>query len=371
MRIDHGGSSSHRHLPLLKALLAFVGGLLLLSAAACTLGPGPEEPGLSGAAIITERPAERAASRLAQPALAPPAADRNPSLVQVQIETKEMVGLIDDGVAYPFWTFGGTVPGPMVRVRQGDTVEVALRNAPDSRYVHSIDLHAVTGPGGGASVTQVGPGEEATFRFQALNPGVYVYHCASPFIPLHVSSGMYGLIVVEPPEGLSPVDRELYVMQGDLYVQGARADKGERAPSVEKMLEERPDYVVFNGAAGALAGDRALQARVGETVRIFFGVGGPNLISSFHVIGEIFDRVAREGASEWSTNIQTTLVPAGGATIVELTLDVPGDYLLVDHSLGRLAKGAVAVLHVEGPADPSVFEPITMSPAVQAEGATH
>lgn len=299
-----------------------------------------------------------AAPRLAQAQLAPPISARGPQLVQAEIETKEVLGYLDDGVAYTYWTFGGTVPGPMVRVRQGDTVELTFKNAAQSKVTHSIDLHAVTGPGGGSGVTQVAPGEEASFRFQALKPGVYVYHCATPPVAHHLAAGMYGLIVVEPPEGLPAVDREFYV-QGELYLTGNRADKGERQFSMDKMLDERPDYVVFNGAVGSLADERALQARVGERVRIFFGVGGPNVTSSFHVIGEIFDRVAPEGASEWLSNVQTTFVPAGGATVVELTLDVPGDYVLVDHSLGRVGKGAAAILHVDGPDNPAVFEPLT------------
>ena len=181
-------------------------------------------------------------------------------MVPVEIEAREVIGYLDDGAAYSYWTFGGTVPGPMIRVRQGDTVELTFKNAADSRAVHSIDLHAVTGPGGGAQVTQVLPGAQASFRFQALNPGVFVYHCATAPVAHHLASGMYGLIVVEPPEGLPPVDREFYVMQGELYLVGNRADPGERVFSMEKMLDERPDYVVFNGATGALAGERALSA---------------------------------------------------------------------------------------------------------------
>ena len=259
------------------------------------------------------------AARLAQPQVALPLPVRAPALVPLEIETKEVVGLIDEGVAYTFWTFDGTVPGPMLRVYQGDTVEITLKNAADSRVAHSIDLHAATGPGGGAHATQVAPGEQATFRFRALNPGVYVYHCATPPVPYHVANGMYGLIVVEPPEGLTAVDHEFYVMQGDFYLDGARGAPGHQGFSMQEMLDERPDYVVFNGASGALVGDRALRAKVGDRVRIFFGVGGPNLTSSFHAIGEIFDRVHPEGASEALTNVQTTLVPAGGATMVEFT----------------------------------------------------
>jgi nitrite reductase (NO-forming) len=156
--------------------------------------------------------------------------------VKVEIESKEVVGLLDDGVAFTYWTFNGTVPGPMIRVMQGDTVELTFRNSPDSHATHSIDLHAVTGPGGGAKVTQVAPGKSATFRFKTMNPGVYVYHCATGPVGLHIANGMYGLIVVEPPGEFPKVDREFYVMQGDIYLQGNRGEKGLRTYSLEKLL---------------------------------------------------------------------------------------------------------------------------------------
>ncbi len=295
-------------------------------------------------------------SRLPLPEVAPPVTRTSPALVPVELETKEVTAVLADGVAYSFWTFGGTVPGPMIRVRQGDTVELTLKNSAGSQLTHSIDLHAVTGPGGGATVTQVPASGQATFRFKALHPGVYVYHCATPMVAHHIASGMYGLIVVEPPQGLAKVDHEFYVMQGDFYLQGDRGEKGLRDFSMDKMLDERADYVLFNGGVGSLANERALKAKVGETVRIFFGDGGPNLSSSFHVIGEILDRVYPEGASEPVTNVQTTHVAPGGATMVELKLEVPGRYILVDHSLGRLEKGAAGFLEVEGPANPQVFE---------------
>jgi len=296
------------------------------------------------------------ADRLQLPVVAPPVGNREPQLVKQEIEIREIVGYMDEGVAYEFWTFDGTIPGPMIRVRVGDTIELTLKNPPESMMPHNIDLHAVTGPGGGGAATLITPGQSATFRFKTLNPGVFVYHCATPPIPQHISSGMYGLIVVEPEGGLPEVDREFYVMQGDFYLEGARGEQGLRDFSMDKMLDERPDYVVFNGAVGAITEERAFRAQVGETVRIFFGVGGPNLVSSFHVIGEIFDRVMQEGASEWTTNVQTTLVPSGGATIVDFKVEVPGTLLIVDHSLGRLAKGAVGMIEVEGEANPGVFE---------------
>lgn len=246
----------------------------------------------------------------------------------------------------------------MIRVRQGDTVELTLRNSAQSLATHSIDLHAVTGQGGGAAFTQIAPGTDATFKFKALNPGVYVFHCATPMVAHHISNGMYGLIVVEPPGGLAPVDREYYIMESDIYLNGNRAQPGHQEFAVEKMLEETPTYVVFNGSVGSLTGKNALKAKAGERIRIFFGVGGPNLTSSFHVIGEIFDRVYAEGASEFNTNVQTTMVTAGGATVVEFTTEVPGTLTIVDHSLGRLEKGAAGQIVVEGDPRPEIFQSI-------------
>jgi nitrite reductase (NO-forming) len=271
-------------------------------------------------------PAVAGAKPLPAPEIAPPVDRTQPATVKVELETKEVTAQLADGVTYTFWTFNGTVPGPMLRVRQGDTVDLTLRNAAGSAMTHSIDLHAVTGPGGGAKVMQVPPGGMGEFTFRALTPGVYVYHCATPMVAQHIANGMYGLIVVEPAGGLPKVDHEYYVMQGDVYTTGARGQAGNMDLSIPKLLDERPDYVVFNGGVGNVTGDRALQARVGETVRIFFGDGGPNLASSFHVIGEILDRVYPEGSftAPPETDVQTTHVSPGGATVVELTLQVPG-----------------------------------------------
>jgi nitrite reductase (NO-forming) len=290
------------------------------------------------------------------PAVPPPISRRQPTRLIVNLETQELVRRLADGVDYTFWTFGGEVPGQFIRVRVGDVVEFTLNNRPDSRMPHNIDLHAVTGPGGGATSSFVNPGESATFVFKALNPGLYVYHCATAPVGMHIANGMYGLILVEPEGGLSPVDREYYVMQGEVYTTGSYGEPGLQPFSMEKALAENPDYVVFNGAVGSLVGDAALTATVGETVRLFVGNGGPNLISSFHVIGEIFDRVHTEGGSATTENVQTTLVPAGGATIVEFEMQVPGDYILVDHAIFRaFNKGALGIIAATGPEDSLVY----------------
>ena len=294
---------------------------------------------------------------LTSPPHVPPATNRDhPAKVIVELEVIEKEMPISEGVSYTFWTFGGTVPGSFIRVRQGDTVEFHLKNAPDSKMPHNIDLHGVTGPGGGAASSFTAPGHKSQFTFKALNQGIYVYHCATAPVGMHVANGMYGLILVEPPEGLPPVDHEYYVMQGDFYTTGKYREKGHQPFDMEKAIDENPTYVLFNGAEGALTGDKALSAKVGERVRLFMGNGGPNLVSSFHVIGEIFDRVQPEGGTHPQENVQTTLIPAGGAASVEFHLEVPGSYVLVDHSIFRaFNKGALAILKVDGPENKAIY----------------
>src|SRR5262245_7855784 len=312
---------------------------------------------------LDEPPTKTEKAVLVAPPRVPAPIDRSkPARVIVELQTTEQKGTLANGVEYTFWTFGGTVPGPMLRVRQGDTVEIRLTNRKDSHLMHSIDLHAVTGPGGGAAVTQVMPGETGAFEWKALNPGRYVYHCATPHVPIHIANGMYGLILVEPEKGLPAVDREYYVVQGEFYTKGRTGEEGHQPFDPEKARDERPEYVVFNGRMGALMDAGALTAKTGETVRLYVGNGGPNLISSFHVIGEIFDRVYPEASigGEVRKNVQTTLIPAGGAAIVEMTLQMPGRFLLVDHSISRaMDKGALGALVVTGAERPGVFRSLT------------
>jgi nitrite reductase (NO-forming) len=336
-----------------------VGAALLAQSA--PVGSMAGMPGMSSASTTSApdiRPMPAGLSPLPSPLVAPAITRTEPAYVKYDLTTQKATAQMADGVAYEYWTFNGTVPGPMLRVREGDTVEIDLHNAADAGVTHSIDLHAVSGPGGGAKMTQVTPGEDGSFTFKALNPGVYIYHCATPMVAQHIASGMYGMIVVEPKAGLPKVDHEYYLMEGDFYLQGMRGDTGLRAFDLNKMLDERPDYVLFNGSTGAVTGQNAFTARVGESVRIFFGVGGPNLTSSFHVIGAIFDKVFAEGSlsSPPETNVQTTHVSAGGATMVEFTPKVPGTYAIVDYSIGRMEKGAAGQVVVEGDANPEVFQ---------------
>jgi nitrite reductase (NO-forming) len=290
------------------------------------------------------------------PNVPPPLTRKGNKTVVLKFEAKEYVGDIAEGVKYHFWSFNGTVPGPMARVRVGDSVEFHLSNPKTNTQQHNIDIHAVNGPGGGAAVNTVSPGESKVFTFKAQVPGLFIYHCAAGSIVDHISNGMYGLILVEPKGGLAKVDREFYVMESEFFA-GEPDAKGVAAFDITKGLAEHPTYVVFNGRSGGLMGANVLKAKVGETVRMYFGNIGPNGISSFHIIGEIFDKVYPEGGLGGTvhTGIQTTLVPSAGATIVEFKVDVPGAYTLVDHSIFRVAKGAIGQLVVEGSKNPGVF----------------
>ena len=310
--------------------------------------------------VSADKPAELAVIRdiVRDPTDLPPALSADaPRVHNVTIDTIELDGVLADGTTYRYWTFDGKVPGPFLRVRLGDTVNLTLTNDPDSAVIHSIDLHAVTGPGGGAAYLQVPPGEAKTVTFKAIVPGLFVYHCATPMVAHHIASGMYGMILVEPEEALPAVDREFYVMQGEIYTQARIGTKGQQFFSVEKLLNEAPEYFVFNGAAGALTADHPLRAKVGETVRIYFGVGGPNFTSSFHVIGEMFDRAWEWGgvSSPPKLSLQTVSVPPGGALIVDFKIEVPGRYILVDHALSRLERGLAGFLYVEGEENPEIY----------------
>jgi nitrite reductase (NO-forming) len=282
--------------------------------------------------------------------LPPPIGARGPRHVKVDLDTIEVTGQLADGATYRYWTFNGKVPGPFVRVRVGDLVEVHLHNDQNSAMNHNVDFHAVIGPGGGAKATESEPGQTRGFEFKAEHPGLYVYHCAVSMAAMHITNGMYGLILVEPEGGLPKVDREFYVMQGEIYTQAAFGGQGLQTQSYDKLMNETPDYFVFNGAVGALSAKKPLHAKAGETVRVFFGDGGPNKASSFHPIGEVFDRVYDLGSltSPPITNIQTVSVPPGGATIADMTLKVPGKFMLVDHALTRVERGLAAMMLVDG-----------------------
>ncbi|MBD8065106.1 nitrite reductase, copper-containing [Devosia sp. PTR5] len=323
--------------------------VMMVSGAAIAAGTHehPQENGTAAAPLDVVR----SASDL------PATQRRAPRTISVALETVEVTGALEDGATYHYWTFNKKVPGPFVRARVGDTIEVSLHNAPDSSEPHSVDFHAATGPGGGGVATHAEAGETRVFSFKALKAGLYVYHCAVPSVAQHISNGMYGLILIEPEGGLPPVDREFYVMQGELYTAEAHGARGNLKSSAEKLAAEQPEYYVFNGAVEALTGENALRAAAGETVRIYFGVGGPNKDSSFHVIGETFDRAYPLGSlvTQPMLDVATVSVPPGSATVVDLILDVPGEFKLVDHALSRAERGLLGTLVVTGDEQPDIF----------------
>ncbi|AHG87939.1 nitrite reductase, copper-containing [Gemmatirosa kalamazoonensis] len=348
---------------LFGSLLA--GAAVLASATLTGCGTPSADAAEAPGAVPVRTPAERivgeeVAVLTDAPNVPPPITRRHATKVIVNLEVIEKVARIADSVDYPIWTFGGSVPGKFIRVREGDLVELHLKVDPKATMPHNIDLHAVTGPGGGAKASLTIPGHESVFTFTAMNAGLFVYHCATSPVPMHMANGMYGMILVEPKGGLPKVDREFYVMQSEFYTKGKFGEHGLQTLDMDKGVDERPTYVVFNGAVGALTGDGALQANVGQRVRIFFGDAGPNLTSSFHVIGEVFDNVYADGGTEVTQHgVQTTAVPAGGSVIVEFGVEKPGDLVLVDHAIFRaFNKGALGILKVTGPDNPKVFASI-------------
>jgi nitrite reductase (NO-forming) len=344
---------------LLAACAAVV---LTASPAVAEVHKGHSAPAADAVSDIVRDPAD----------LPAPLVPRGPQLVHVNMETVEVTGQLDSGATYHYWTFNGKVPGPFVRVRVGDTVEVTLKNSADSVMMHNIDFHAVTGPGGGAVATMAAPGETKGFTFKALQPGLYVYHCATPMVAQHIANGMYGMILVEPEAGLPKVDHEFYVMQGEIYTEQTKGEKGELTESLDKLLAEQPEFMVFNGAVDGLS-RKPLVAKTGDTIRIFFGDGGPNKTSSFHAIGEIFDKawVLASITSTPTTDVQTLTVPPGGAAVVDLKLEVPGKYFLVDHALSRLEKGLKGTLEVSGEQRAELYHPNQEIDVKTAEASGH
>jgi nitrite reductase (NO-forming) len=314
--------------------------------------------------LLNEGKFEKVADISASPSSVPSETQKPDSdgIVRISLTAQEVISEIAPGIYYNYWTYNKQVPGPMLRVTEGDTIEFSLTNHPSSLHSHNIDLHAVTGPGGGASLTNVAPGETKTFKWKALNPGLYIYHCAMPNVSTHNSHGQFGLIMIDPKDpnlALSKVDKEFYIVQGELYTVGQLGKQGLIPFDSDALLAGTPNYVVFNGKIESAP---RITAKVGEKIRIYVGNGGVNLISSFHVIGEIFDKVYPNGAigegSAIEKNTQTALVLPGGSSIVVFTVNVPGKYLLVDHALARMNKGAWAVLEVSGDENKEIFSEI-------------
>jgi nitrite reductase (NO-forming) len=342
------------------------------------LGTGAALLGIRGTRAIAASNTNR--SSVATPAVAVPQASRgvvadpasipppigersHPIHHEITLEALEVGGEIEPGASFSYMTFNGQVPGPMIRVRQGDTVTLTLRNDHHSRTWHSIDLHAVYGPGGGSDATTVLPGQSKTITFKTMYPGAFIYHCAVPGeMDAHIARGMFGMIVVEPEAGLPHVDREFYIGQNETYTKKRPGSpSGPREFDDERLLNESATYVMFNGAYNALTAKRfgAMKAKVGETVRVFMVNGGPNLLSSLHPIGNIWSRVWIMGAFAMPPMhfLQSVPVPPGNAIVADMELPVPQTIKIVDHAMTRAtSKGAMAEIEVTGEPNPEVFK---------------
>jgi nitrite reductase (NO-forming) len=281
---------------------------------------------------------------------------------EVKLEAREVEAEIEPDVKFNYMTYDGQVPGPMIRVRQGDTVALTLRNNSHSITWHSIDLHAVYGPGGGADALTVLPGHSKTATFKTMYPGAFIYHCAVPDMDVHMARGMFGMIVVEPEAGLPHVDREFYIGQNETYTKQRPGTPGPRDFDFDAILQENPSYVIFNGAMNALTAKHfgAMQANVGESVRVFMVNGGPNLLSSLHPIGNIWSRVWIMGALAMPPMrfLQSVPVPPGNAIVADMELPVPQTIKIVDHAMTRaVSQGAVAEIEVTGEPNLEIFKP--------------
>lgn len=281
--------------------------------------------------------------------------------IPVSLVAREMVGEIEPGVLFRYMTFNGQVPAPMIRARQGDTIDLTISSDPSSLNPHSVDFHSCFGSGGGADYTMVGPGQSKRIRFRVSDPGAFIFHCAVPGLDFHISSGMYGLILVEPEEGLPAVDHEFYFGQNEIYVQNPVDKNTPCTFDYDNLLKETPKYVVLNGAFNAITRQNygALQVKKGETARIYLVNGGPNLISSFHPIGNIWKKAWMQGSlvNEPMQKMQTFQVNPGSCAIFEMDYPVPEIVRLADHSITRTARqGLLAEIEVSGTPEPQLFE---------------
>ena len=315
-----------------------------------------------GPAALSSLPPKSARGVVAVPTKIPPPIERDhPIHHEIALEAVEVEAEIEPGAKFDYMTYNGQVPGPMLRVRRGDTVTLTLRNSAHSTTWHSIDLHAVYGPGGGAEVLTVLPGKSKTATFKAMYPGAFIYHCAVPDMDVHMARGMFGMIVVEPEEGLPRVDREFYIGQNETYTKQRPGTLGPREFDFDAILREDPSYVIFNGAFNALTRERfgPMHAKVGESVRIFMVNSGPNLLSSLHPIGNIWSRAWIMGALAMPPMrfLQSVPVPPGNAIVADMDLPVPQTIKIVDHAMTRaVSKGVVAEIEVTGAPNPEVFK---------------
>jgi len=303
-------------------------------------GNGHDHDGAAPPAMTVEENPDAAAYDLFDPA-APPRSDRD--VHEIELVMTERLMTVADGYEQSVWTFGDTVPGPVIRVKVGDLVRITLANPEENTFPHSIDFHASL-VAWNDEMRSINPGEELVYEFEAKYAGVYMYHCGTAPALMHIANGMYGMIIVEPAEGLPPVDHEFAFVQSEWYLgpQGQTIDLAKAASGAPA-----PDFVVFNGVANQYA-DHPIEVGVDETVRAYVLNAGPSIDSSFHVVGTIFHSVIREGIvlaegneGNWGSQA-VDLAPAQGA-IVEMRFDEDGLYPIVTHAFNFVGKGALGL----------------------------
>jgi nitrite reductase (NO-forming) len=333
--------------------------------AAC--GPSPSADG-AGRAPASDRAAARSPARQAPPpdttppanvshGEAPVGASGEPAPIEARLAPREPTRLhrvrfevthttitIAPGVRYAAWTFGNRVPGPALRVAQGDTIDFTLVNR--ATMPHSLDFHAAEiAPD--KYYRNLMPGDSIRYRFVARVPGAFLYHCGTAPVAMHLANGMYGALVVDPPTP-QPTAKEFVFVQSEFYLSANKDKDGAFQLDWNRMLHLAPDHVVFNGRASQYA-THPLEVAPGELIRMYVVNAGPNRISSFHVVGGIFERIYQDGAMTPLRGVQTLNVPVGGGAIFEVRLREPGDYPFVTHAFADATKGAVGVLRAAEP----------------------
>ena len=323
--------------------------ILILALAACTKPAPPSSSTQAQAPTTSPANVSHGEAPVGEVGAPPPIDAVAPSrsttrLHKVRLEMLDTVVTIADGVRYRAWTFAGQVPGPVLRVTVGDTIDFTLVNL--AMMPHSMDFHAAeVAPS--RVYTNVMPKDSLQYRWVARVPGAFMYHCGTAPAAAHIANGMYGAVIVDPPRP-RPAAREYVLVQSEFYMlPGRGADTGIGSLDWPKFLSLAPDHVTFNGRGGQYA-THPLPAKTGELVRFYVVNAGPNRVSAFHVVGGIFERVFQDArATPTLEGVQTVNVPVGGGSIFEIRLPEPGTYPFVSHAFADATKGAVGVLEAE------------------------
>ncbi|TAL90946.1 MAG: nitrite reductase, partial [Rhodanobacter sp.] len=357
-----------RRLPLSVQIPAMLGVvvlvILLIGGLHSTLNVKSPSPAAAAAAVSPLSLVSNTPTTKPRDARLPPLIGTGKSVDVHLVVTDDNIA-IAHGVSYQAWTYNGTVPGPIIHVRQGQTVNVTLTN--HGHMGHSIDFHAAqTEPN--LNYIDIKPGKSLTFSFVASVPGAFIYHCETQPILLHVANGMYGVLVVDPVKPLPPAAESFVIEQSEWYTQQVSGQL--MGPNYEKMLEERPDEVVFNGVAFQYR-DHPLVVTAGKRVRIYFVDAGPSLWTSFHVIGSMFDKVYPDGDPAHAlTDVSTYTVGPGAGAIFDLVIPQPGKYAFVDHDMAHLMVGAVGVFDVRAEGAASTAALVSAPPTPPPPAAT-